>query len=103
MSTTLVDLVTRVAGDMRNSAAAYIFAGDLQPGGSQMDPHSPLPLQILRLSNKGKPRSLDQLVTLRRQPLSSTSTLENIASNRNSFAHPDECIEDGRFVLNFGQ
>lgn len=82
---------------MRTSPAAYIFAADMQPG------QHPCPLHILRLNNKGKPRNADQMVTLRRQPLASTETLENIAANKNSFANSDECLENNRFVLHFSQ
>lgn len=88
---------------MRASPAAYLFADDRLPGQSHTHTQHTSPLQILRLNNKGKPRNLDQSVTLRRQPLDSSTTLQSIASNKNAFANSDECLEGDRFVLHFGQ
>lgn len=62
-------------------------------------PHEALPLTLLGLVNRGRPR-VDGHVRLTARP-SQSLTLQSLASNANYYANETLCIEGSRLVIHF--
>src|SRR6202050_854721 len=65
--------------------------------------HEILPLELLRLVNKGSPQASDNQVQLWRMPINSSITLQVLASDWSGYANPSVCVEDDWFVIHFGK
>lgn len=99
MTTLVVDLIGRVANDMRASPFGYQFAVDSR--GSFM-PHETLDLQLLELVNRGM-RPSGGTIRLRRAPHRINQTIQDLATDRYRFAAAGINIEGSHFALNFGK
>lgn len=100
-TTLITDLITRVIDDMSTSPSLYRFASSSLENNMFLS-HETQPLQLLGLVNKGTPRVSDNQVHLRTMPVTRSTTLQHLADDK-AFANAAECIEDGRFVIYFGE
>lgn len=100
LSTKIVDLLERVKADMEASAFNYQFSH--APQGRSYLLHEALPLQLLAIANKGKPRPADGQVYIRAAPYHADLTVADLAGNKTKYAVPDIAIEGTRFVIHFG-
>ena len=99
MTTLVVDLIGRVANDMRASPFGYQFAIDTH--GSFM-PHKTLDLQLLELVNRGM-RPSGSTIRLRCAPHHINQTIQDLATDRYRLAAPGVNIEGNHLALNFGK
>ncbi|KAF7367181.1 hypothetical protein MSAN_00978000 [Mycena sanguinolenta] len=101
--TKVIDVATKVAGDMTASPTKWSFA-ELSPALRQhLRRHETLHLQILGLVNRGVPRPRDGCIGLRPHATDSSLTLFDLLNKRNTtiFSKPDTCIRKSRLILRF--
>lgn len=99
LQTTVSDLIKRVAADMQSSAFEYEFSAMLDDPESYL-PHERLPLVLLKLVNRGVPRTQDGLIRLIGEAHGDL-TIEDLAADNLRFAAP-VAIEGTRLVIHFG-
>jgi hypothetical protein len=94
LSSTAISLVNTVASAMENSSLQYQFAATPRIA------HAPH-LCLLALINKGNPRR-DGQVRLLPYATDDTLTINDLATDRNRFAH-EKCIDKGsQFIIHTG-
>lgn len=88
-----------VAQAMQASESSYVFTR--RNGNSFLLAHEALPLHLLSLVNRGRPRPSDHQIRLRPMSLMSDVTIATIMGDKVRFAAPI-CIEGNRFVIHLG-
>lgn len=95
LSLSVTALINQLSDLMRASPSMYSFTASPYTTSRAI-----LPLHLLGLVDKGRPRPSDGQVRLRPNPVPSTLTLRDLVSDRNSYAAP-VCIVNGRLSLHF--
>lgn len=93
--TTVLAVIELVSLAMKESPACYRFQTFFP---RSLVAHERLPLELLRLVNRGARRARDGQIRLAREPARTDLTLDELLGDRANFAS-NICLESGYFVL----
>jgi hypothetical protein len=97
-ATLVSDLLYRVVDDMKDCALKYSFV--VKDTHAILD-HESLPLLLLSFVNRGRVRTSDGQIRMRRSPVTEDMTLESMTNSRHLYSPTslDFCVENGRFIV----
>lgn len=94
--TRALDFIRNIKRYMEESPFHYRFS---QRFGNVHLEHEALPLHLLALVNRGRPRSSDNSIRLRQHPAQTHLTIGEMANDISRFSNPSLCIEGNCFVI----
>lgn len=99
LTLSISDLILQTVEHMESSPLEYKFTTRFPHG---IVRHEALPLKLLALTNRGRIRPSDGQIHLQRMAVAGNTSIGDLFGNTNYYSNPRLCLENNRFVLNFG-